>query len=400
MKKYFNICNLYIIIWCLYYLQGIAYTRGGAISQMLLLIIMLISGYYFIKVNVQYKLPTFLKVLNVFIIVMSVYGVALMMDTRPLYLDFEFTQSVTKLEFLKSLYISLLPVYAMFDFTKQQLLTVESIQGLSIILIVSTTLSYFQEQEMAMKEALELGSKQEEFTNNTGYKFLQIFPLMFFWQRKPVIQYVLIGYIFTFIVMGLKRGAILIGAVCIMWFLYRMLASATKKTRITIVLLTIAMLIVGSYFVVDFYYTSEYFQYRVDQTLEGSSSGRDTIYTLLWEYFINQESFANILFGNGAMRTIMVAGNFAHNDWLELAICQGVLGVCIYILYFIALINNWLRSAHNKIVYNTLGMTIIIMFVSTLFSMSYNNLNLAITICLGYCLEQSQRKNIVPHAKH
>ena len=386
MSKYFNICNLYIILWCLYYLQGIAYASGGSISQMLLLAIMLISGYYFVKVNFQYKLPTFLKVLNIFILLMSAYGVALMLDTRPLFFDFEFTQSVRKLEFLKTLYISLLPVYAMYYFTKQQLLTIESIQGLSLILIVSTTLSYFQAQEEALEKALELGSKQEEFTNNMGYRFLQIFPLMFFWQRKPVLQYILMGYIFTFIIMGLKRGAILIGAVCIMWFLYRMLVSSTKKTRITIVLLTILMLIAGFYFVTDFYATSEYFQYRVDQTIEGSSSGRDNLYTMLWEYFINQESFLNILFGNGAMMTIMIAGNFAHNDWLELAICQGVLGAIIYFAYFFSLFLMFRQSSSSNLIYNILGMVLLIMFTSSLFSMSYNSLSLAITLCLGYCM--------------
>lgn len=386
MKKYFNICNLYIVLWCLYYLQGVAYASGSAISQMLLLVIMFISGYYFVKVNSQYKLPMFLKVLNIFILMMSAYGIALMFDPRPLYFDFEFTQSVTKLEFLKTLYISLLPVYAMFYFTKQQLLTVESIQGLSIILIISTTLSYFQAQEEALEKALELGSKQEEFTNNMGYRFLQIFPLMFFWQRKPVVQYILMGYIFTFIVMGLKRGAILIGAVCLLWFLYRMLVPSTKKTRITIVLLTIAMLIVGSYYVADFYATSEYFQYRVDQTLEGNSSGRDNIYTLLWEYFINQESFANILFGGGAMMTIMIVGNYAHNDWLELAVCQGLLGVVVYIVYYATLFAAFYRSKKAPLIYNILGMVFLIVFISSFISMSYNSLSLAITLCIGYSM--------------
>ena len=341
---------------------------------------------YFIKVNFQYKLPTFLKVLNVFILVMSVYGIALMLDTRPLYFDFEFTQSVTKLEFLKALYISLLPVYAMFYFTKQQLLTTASIQGLSIILIVSTTLSYFQAQEEALEKALELGSQQEEFTNNMGYRFLQIFPLMFFWQRRPILQYIFMGYIFTFIIMGLKRGAILVGAICLLWFLYRMMVSSNKKTRMTIVLLTILMLIAGSYFVADFYATSEYFQYRVDQTIDGSSSGRDNLYVLLWEYFINQESFFNILFGNGAMMTIMVAGNFAHNDWLELAICQGVLGVSIYLAYFFSLFSIFRRSSNSNLIYNILGMVLLIMFASSLFSMSYNSLSLATTLSLGYCM--------------
>lgn len=386
MKQYFNICNLYILLWCAYYLQDIAYASAGGISQILLFVIMLISGYYFIKVNVLYKLPLFLKVLNLFIVMMSVYGVVLMFNTTPIYFDFEFTQSVAKLEFLKSLYISLLPIYAMFDFTKQRLLTVESIQGLSIILIALTTAIYFNEQEEALQKALEMGSSQEDVTNNTGYLFLQIFPLLFFWQRRTTLQYILMGYIFAFIVMSLKRGAILIGAICLLWFLYRMITLSTKRGKIMVLFLTAILLVVGYYYIADFYLSSEYFQYRVEQTMEGRTSNRELLYTTLTDYFINQDSLGRILFGNGAMATIMIAGNFAHNDWLELAICQGLLGVAIYVVYFVSLIIFFRKTSNNPLIYNILGMVLMILFASSLFSMSYNALSLAVTLCLGYCL--------------
>jgi hypothetical protein len=178
----------------------------------------------------------------------------------------------------------------------------------------------------------------------------------------------------------------MIGAVCLVWFMYRMLVSSSKRIKIALVLLTIAMIIAGTYFIADFYTTSEYFQYRVDQTLEGSSSGRANIYSLLWRYFINQESLLNILFGNGAMMTIMIAGNYAHNDWLELAICQGLLGVVIYFGYFVSLFVAFRRSSSNSLVYNIWGMVLLITFASSLFSMSYNALSLSIALCMGYCL--------------
>ena len=373
-------------------MQDIIYS-GGGIGQMLLLAIMLISGYYFVKVNTTYKLPLPIKVLNVFIGVMSVYGVMLMFDPTPLYFDFEFTQSVAKLEFLKSLYISLLPIYAMFDFAKQRLLTEESMRGLSIVLIIFTTILYFHEQDLMLQKAMELGSSQEEFTNNTSYKFLHIFPLLFFWRRRTVIQFLLMGYIFTFIVMGLKRGAISIGVVCMLWFMYRMLVLSSRKTRLIIFALTILLIVLGSYYIADFYASSDYFQYRLENTLEGNSSNRDVFYATLVEYFINQDSLTNILFGNGAMTTIMIVGNFAHNDWLELAICQGVLGLVIYFVYFISLFVFFRKTLHNPLVYNIIGMVLMIMFASSLFSMSYNALSISLTLCLGYCFVQYNQQN-------
>lgn len=392
MKQYLNICTLYILLWCLYYLQGIVYASGSTISQMILLLLMLISGYYFIKVNTEYKIPGFLKVLNLFIGVMTIYGIVLFLDPTPIYFDFTLTERASKIEFLKTLYISLLPIYPMYAFSKQNILKIETIQALTIILIISTTLSYFRAEQQALQEALEVGSTREEFTNNTGYDFLHIFPLLFFWNKKPILQYALLAYLFVFIIMGMKRGAILIGAICLIWFIYRAYKSSTRKQKLLLIILTAIGLIAGGIYISDFYNNSEYFQYRVEQTLEGDSSNRDDIYSLLWNHFINQDSILNIFVGNGAMETINIAGNFAHNDWLEILICHGILGVIIYIAYYTSLYNTFRRNRNNSLIYNILGMCLLIMFASSFFSMSYNNLSLSITLCLGYCLANNKQK--------
>lgn len=391
MKNYFNICTIYILLWCVYYLQGIVYTSGGMISQLVLLLVLVISGYYFVKVNVSYATISFIKVLNVFIVIMTIYGLIYMMDPTQLYFHFYIDYKVEKLEFLKSLYISLLPIYAIYGFTKEGLLKTEVIHFVTILLLILTTLLYFHAENEALQKALEIGLIREEFTNNIAYKFIHIFPLLFFWQKRPFIQYLFLGYIFTFVVMGMKRGAIVIGAICLLWFLYRIWTSASFHNKSKIVALTILIIIISSGLLIDFYNNSEYFQYRIDQTLEGDSSGRDSIYSILWDYFINQSSIFNILLGNGAAQTVMIAGNYAHNDWLELLICQGLLGVSIYSLYYASLFSNFIQSKNNLLIYNILGMCLLIMFLSSLFSMSYSNLNLGITVCLGYCFANANK---------
>ncbi len=397
MKKYLNLCNIYILLWCLYYLQGIVYAEGSAISQMILLIIMCISAFYFVYVNRKWKVPPFMRVLNLFIVVMTVYGFVLMLDPTPVYADFILSEPLSKSGFLKAIYISLLPVYVMYYCTKRGELSASTIRVITCVLLISVTLTYFREQEELLRRAIERGSRQEEFTNNTGYQFLALFPLLFFFQRRPIVQYVLMAYIFVFIILGLKRGAIVIGAVCLLWFLYRMLQSTqTGRRRWLVVLLTVIVLCVGGKYLLDFYETSEYFQRRVEDTIMGNSSGRDTLYARLWDYYRQETTIGQFFFGNGAMSTVRLVGNYAHNDWLELLICQGLLGAGIYALYFMTLFMQFLSFRRkDSVCYNILGMLLLIMFVSSVFSMSYNSLSLSVTICLGYCLaHQGDKGNI------
>lgn len=392
MKKYLNICNIYILLWCIYYLQGIVYASGGMISKMVLLLLMLISGYYFIEVNIRYRIPSFLKVLNIFIGVMTIYGIILLLDPLPLISPYT-THQVSKLEFIKSLYISLLPIYSMFAFTKQNLLRVDVIQILTIILIISTTLLYYRTEQELLQKAANIGSMQEEFTNNTGYNFLQLFPLLFFWNKRPIFQYTLVAYIFVFIVMSMKRGAILVGAACLLWFIYRVYKSSSKNNRTLILILTIIAISIGTIYIKDFYSSNNYFQYRIEQTIEGNSSGRDNLYGKLWDHFINQDSLLHVLFGNGASKTVIIAGNYAHSDWLEILTCQGLFGIILYIIYYISIFKLFRQSSHNSLIYSILGMCLFIMFTSSIFSMSYNSLSLSITLCLGYCLATQKNKH-------
>lgn len=391
--KYFNSCTLYILLWVLYSLQGTLYASGSIISQGLLLLFLLFSVYYTLILNIKYRhsLPSFLKVLNVFILMLTAYGVFAMLDPTPLYVEDIIASAYPKYEFLKLVYVSLMPIYGFYYFHRQGMLTEEILRFVSLILLIIVTFNFIDNQASMLAEAMSERSSRDEFTNNIAYDFLQLLPMAFFWRKRPIVQYLFVAYIFVFIVVGMKRGAIVIGAVCFLWFLYRSIKSSRGWNRAIVIVLTVAIAIFGFHYVVEFSSTSDYFQQRLQQTAEGDSSGRDMLYGRFWNHFINETSIIKILFGNGAMQTIRIAGNFAHNDWLEILTCHGVVGVFIYILYFIALIKHWLRSKTDNLVYNILGMTIIIMFASTLFSMSYNSLSLAVTICLGYCLSTYSR---------
>lgn len=391
MKQYFNKFTLYALLWFLYYLQGTLYASGSIISQGLLAIILLWSLYIFFKVNLNYNIKGFLLGLNCFLVVLTIYGMLNILDPMQVYYNNIYTVPMTKINYLKILYMSLLPIFVVYYYTQKNKINEQIIRAFSILWLIVSVFSYIRYNN----EAVALLSTQSnyddiEVTNNVAYDFLLLLPLMFFWNKKPIIQFALLIIIFGFILSGMKRGAIIIGVGCLLWFLYRIIKNSTKRSKILILILSCFIVLFGVKFAINMYETSPYFQYRFEQTLAGNSSGRDVIFAKLLDYFNTNSSFFNFLFGNGADYTVVIAGNFAHNDWLELLINQGVLGILLYVGYFASLLYSIRKSKNNVVAYSTLIMIFFIMFTSSLFSMSYNSLRLPVAIGLGFCLCKSE----------
>ena len=335
----------------------------------------------------KYKLPTFLKAVTVFVGMFVVYFLVSYIDPTPIYKDYILEERVTASGALKIVLMSLLPIFSYYHFRRKGLLTEHNISLYLFCLIILTTIMFIRQQSLSLAEAMSVGSKQEEFTNNIAYDFLGLMPLLVFLSKKPTLQYVVLIYIMVFILMGMKRGAILVGIICVLYFLYQSYRSSNRKMRKRIVALTVVALVGFAYFAIDFMASSDYFQYRLETTMEGNSSGRDFIYSTLYEHILSRDSIGTIIFGEGINHTVVIAGNYAHNDWLELGINMGLLGIFIYILYFISLgINTLNARKHNKLTFASLVLCLVIMFSSTLFSMSYNSLSMGITMALGYSL--------------
>lgn len=371
----------------LYNLQGTLYASGSIISRGLLAGVLAMSLYYFFYVNIRYCLPSFFKVLNVILSVFTLYGCYLILAAPQIRITEVDIILVPNYYYLKDIYMSLLPVYGIFHFVRKGWLNEKNIQILSLLLIIVATANYFRALHAAMAYALEKGSLQEEFTNNASYEFLYLLPILFFWRKRLIVLNFLLCYMLYFIVMGMKRGAIIIGMCVFIYMLYKMYIESKGRARWGIVLWVCAILCVGFYFVQDLYLTSDYFQARIEQTLAGNSSNRDYIYTRIVNYFLYETSALQFFFGGGANSSILIAGNYAHNDWLELAANQGVLGIVLYVSYFISLyrtarknrqLPQWILSMFYSL--------ILILFVKSLFSMSYASLSISISICLGYCL--------------
>ena len=119
MRQYLNKCNLYILLWVLYSLQGTLYASGSIISQGILAILLLWSIYYCFVVNTKYysrELPSFIKAVNIFLIMATIYGVVLILSGKVLYITEGDIIKTSNFDYLKTIYISLLPIYSFFEF--------------------------------------------------------------------------------------------------------------------------------------------------------------------------------------------------------------------------------------------------------------------------------------------
>ncbi len=392
MRQFLNISNIYILLWVLYSLQGILYASGSIISQGILAILLAISLYYFFVVNFTMQTPSAIKALNIFIAMLTLYGLLFWASGKIIIMGHT-GLPLGAMGYLKGIYMSLLPIYAFYAFASKGILTEIDIRKWFFVFLAVVTASYFRVEREALQVAMMEGSMQEEFTNNIGYTFLSLIPLLFFLSKNRTIQYIALAYIMTFIIMGMKRGAIIIGAIVVLYFLYQAFKNSTKRNRFKVILLTIIIVISAYFYIANLVETSEYFQYRIEQTQEGATSGRDIIYTKLFTYFLQETTEWQFLFGSGANHTVAVAGNYAHNDWLELAVNQGCLGILVYLFYWICMYKTWRQSKSKTKIYLSLGSLCFIYFMSTFFSMSYGNMSIYATLCLGYCLAHAQLIN-------
>jgi hypothetical protein len=383
MIKSSAILHIYTLLWSVYFLQGTVFSHyGGGIAQMILVVLLLFSIYCFFYVNINYNINFYLKALNYLILMFSVYGVIRIFRGESIILEHNLNE-VIPFYYLKNIYISLLPIYVYYLLAKIGVLNKRYLQIYLLLFLFLVSLSYIENYMNASKSA-----ESEEITNNMGIRFMTLIPMLFFLEKRRLLQYAALVYILTFVVMGMKRGAILLAVVLTIYFLYNSLKEASQKEKLYLLLLSIVAIVLICMVVTDLMDNSAYFNRRVQQTLEGNSSGRDYIYATLWYAFLENGSLFHCLLGFGAHSTISIAGNSAHNDWLELLINNGLLGIVLYAWY-------WRKFASLKNIIeeeNTRCTTVaycITFFMLTLYSMSYNNMDIFSTMGLGYCVAKA-----------
>lgn len=378
-----QICNIYIFLWCLYSLQGTLYPRGGFLSQGLLVVVLAMSLYYFIKVITCYKMPLVLKSLSLLLLLWTIYGFIIIIYGNGV-------KWVANHTYLKNIYTSILPIYTFYYFSKNGFLTQSMLRRWGVVFLMIGIICFNTHYSENLSNAIARGSNREEFTNNTAYAILSILPLLPLYYKKPTIQYVLLFVCMLYVLWGMKRGAILSGFVCSCWFLYMSLKekgynSGKKKAWRSIL---IVIIVLGAIFAVQqMFLTSEYFGRRYDLTVEGDSSGRDSIFINYLNFYLGQSNYLYLLIGNGADATVRLLNEFAHNDWLEIAINNGLIMIIIYVIYWINIIKTIsVARKTNYTCYLIISMFFIIFLMKSFYSMSYSDITIYASSAFGFAL--------------
>ena len=359
-------------------------TGGTLVSQLILLVVMLMGLYYTVKTILLSGKPVYFNGLNLLFLMFIVYGTILLFSNHHYKILFT-GADVTNFTFLKNIFLSIPNIYTFYYFSRKEFLTEKAIRKWVIVFFGIAIFRYFDYQISAMQLLLLSGNDTEDVTNNIGYVFVALIPLIAVYKDKVRFQYSLLVICMIFIMIGMKRGAIIVGIVSVIYYLYfNYKYNNISKWKVIVFSL---LIVAATYFITEFMMeSSDYFINRIEQTMEGKSSGRDEIYEYFWDHFKNETDSFKFLFGNGANATLGIGINYAHNDWLEIAINQGVLGLIIYGIYWLNFWKTLKYTKYNKTAKLVLTLIFLSFFIKTLFSMSYTGYSMETCIVFGYCL--------------
>lgn len=379
-----NPCAWYLGAWCLYYLQGTLYPVGSLFARLLILVLILVSLLHAYRVFQTPQKPIYFKGLNAMIIMYTVYGLFLFVTDGMVIKGI--VKTVPTFYYLKEHYMALLPIYSCYYYTKKGYLTEKLFSLFSVLFVVVGIAYYFHIQMLTMEMLASQGNYVDEVTNNSGYAILAVLPSLLVLRKKPVIQYVAIGVCVVFIVLSVKRGAMLCSAIFLLLFARDKMKNSKGGKKVAVLLAIAIGFVFFSQFVLRRLEASDYFAYRVEQTIEGQSSGRDGIYNNILNHYFNNSTFFQKILGRGANGTIKTFTNYAHNDWLEILTNQGLLGIIIFLSYCICFVKTIKRK--KKVPDSRLALLVIfiIFLLQTFFSAGITNTVIFTSSMMGFAL--------------
>ena len=379
-KSKFNRADFYIWVYILYQLQDIFYP-AGIINQALLIIFFFLSffigGNYFL---LSPHRPILINSTALILWMYVIYGGLYFLSPVP------YTEKDTPIYFylLNSL-VSLLPIFAFYNLFINNYCNENKIKTYVFVLLALYILQFYRTKNSVINNFAEEGIFSSEFTNNTGYSFLTLFPLFLLF-KKSIIKYSGILISSFFILSSFKRGAILISSFCLIFiFIFEFFSNTSNKRRILSLFIILATIFTLVWYVSDLYNDSDYFKDRIEATEEGNSSNRDLIYSEVGESYLAGNFFQQI-FGRGADSTFLAAQTYAHQDWLETLHNNGLLGAILLLFFYISIFIS-IRNVRKSISPNRVlafYILFIICFLKSMFSMSIQVMELTVSLMLGY----------------
>ena len=374
-----NPTNRYLSLWCLYLLQGTLYAEGSLISRSILLLLILVSLYHVIIILQDKKAPQIFKFLFALIVLYTIHGTFSFMEGG---VTAGMSNQSIAIGFLQSFYISVLPIFSFYYYARRGLLKVASLRPWGLVFILVAVSLFYKIQRETLEKTI---TGFDDVTNNAGYVMTALIPCVFVF-KKQWMQYVLLAFCIIFVMFSMKRGAIITGGVAILLYLYKRTRHIKSGKRFLFLVATAIIGFLLFHFLQETIFQNSFFQYRIESTLEGRVSGRDELISACLHYYYNDENIIQQIFGLGANGTLSIAGNGAHNDWVELLVNQGLIGFIIFLLFWLSFYRKIKDKSLSQLSRDALTLVFVICFLRTFYSQSINDISIFLSSIMGLAL--------------
>ncbi len=279
---------------------------------------------------------------------------------------------------------ALLPLSLFVCLSQKGVMNDRFITVMGIVLLITAILQYYHYTRMAI---INLAVDEDtDITNNASVAMLMLMPMLFLMKNR-IQKWITFFVCLFFILSSAKRGNILAAVIPSVLFVFSMFKDSRRSMMKMVLVLVV--IVAGSIMTYRWIVNNDYLMHRIEKTQEGDASGRDRIYAAAWHAWLDSDNFANLLLGRGFDGTVGLEStnhHRAHNDWLEVLVDYGLLGVVLYLAVFIALFLQVRRIESFEMKMAFLS-GLLIWFFKTLYSMGFTSETLAVAmISMGTAL--------------
>lgn len=372
--------NALFLMLAVYFSQGALYATGSPIGKLALFAVLFISIYFFFRSVLLLSQKSLIYYSILILVLINVFGFLMKGEFGGIY----FSQ-------LRNILTATLPFFACYYLAKKGYLNEKHLMLFFFLMLPLTVLAFYFSRNELISESI---ATEDNVVSNVAYSFVSLIPFVFFFGKRKVLAIISLMALVFLIIQGAKRGALVTASVGVLVFgLYQFFSVPPgKKIRsyVIAVLGCVCMVFIAFYF----FKSNEFLIQRMQSISEGGS-GRDSIYSALWTAWLNSDDFLVYLLGFGFVATIDKSGSgfLAHNDWLELLVNFGLLGVLVYFLIFLGIMFYVFSSGIQK-KYRLAMLAIAGMWMlQTMFSMYYTSSTTAIVmVALGYLVGSQESR--------
>lgn len=264
-------------------------------------------------------------------------------------------------------------------------ISARQLQWFWILGIILAIPLYYNYQDILVNQ---LG--RDSVTNNIGYLFLALYPLILTSERsyKKFIGILIVSF---FVFHSLKRGAIFLFVVITMIYgLNSHRATINHNLRLYAKRIALLVLPLGVYYVLSIKRLNLALFANLFARFDEQAGARPANYIALINYISSDIGAYRTLFGNGSAATASITPEkaLAHNDWLEIVVDFGLIGLMLYALWFVAnvrLLQPFSISRNPTAVIVTLSWAML-----SVYSMWFNSHITAIYMLSIACLQSKQ----------